>query len=96
MLLFYRFQVLDDGCLLDNDTGAIIRPKEKNGKLYHLVPKGNHSNGYQYFGVDYLLETKGIDNVDVEIQELPDDYVSVANLHIKDGQTLSDAILGDL
>ena len=96
MLLYYRFQVLDDGCLIDNDTGAIIRPTEKNGKVYHLVPKGNHSNGYQYFSVDYLLNKMNVDMVEqINEGDLPDDYQPVEILETN-GQRISDVVFNDI
>ena len=35
MKLYKRFTVLEDGCLLDDYTGAILWPKEKDGKTFY-------------------------------------------------------------
>jgi len=97
MLLYYRFQVLDDGNLIDNDTGAIIRyKKKKDGTLFHTVPKGNHSNGYQYFSVEYLLNKMNVDMVE-EINEgdLPDDYQPVEIIKTN-GRKISDVVFDDI
>lgn len=100
MLLYYRFQVLEDGCLIDNDTGAIIRPTEKNGKVYHLVPKGNHSNGYQYFDVNYLLEKLGVEKDTPHLgemteEDLPTNYKPAEILELN-GRKVSDVVFDDI
>ena len=45
MKLYKRFTVLEDGCLLDDYSGAILWPKEKeNGEEYHIVSDGKKNN----------------------------------------------------
>jgi len=99
MLLYYRFQVLEDGCLLDNDTGAIIRPTEKNGKVYHLVPKGNHSNGYQYFDVKWLVEQLGVEFDTLHLGEMTEedlDYNPFEEIRIQPNEKMSDVVFDDI
>jgi hypothetical protein len=61
MLLFYRYQVNDDGTLIDNDNGRIIWPfTENKGKVvkpFHLVLDDNGKR--HYFSVNFLLEKLG-------------------------------------
>ena len=55
MKLYKRFTVLEDGCLLDDFTGAILWPKEKNGQEYHFVSDGKKN---QFWLVESLLKLK--------------------------------------
>jgi hypothetical protein len=55
MLLFHKYQVIEDGCLINNDTGEILWPRQKQGKVpFHIVRDDNGRN--HYFDVPYLLE----------------------------------------
>lgn len=71
MLLFYRYQVNDDGTLTDNDNGRIMWPiTERNGKEvkpHHLV-RGD-SGKVQYFSVKFLLDTLGVETEEIVITE---------------------------
>ena len=54
MILFKKFQVIEDGCLMNNNTGEILFPKEHiNGDEYHLIPDGNGK--MKYFDCKWLL-----------------------------------------
>ena len=55
MKLYKRFSVLEDGCLIDDFTGAILWPKEKDGKEYHIVSDGRKN---QFWLVESLLKLK--------------------------------------
>jgi len=71
MLLFYRYQVNDDGTLTDNDTGRIIWPltisKGKNVNPFHLV--NDDSGKRHYFSVKFLLENIGLETESTIITE---------------------------
>ena len=62
MLLFYRYQVLEDGCLIDNDNGRIMVPltrrKKKDVEPHHLVKDDNGK--FNFFSVKYLMEKLGV------------------------------------
>lgn len=77
MLLFYRYQVLEDGCLIDNDNGRIITPLTKTNKKnvapHHLVK--DDSGKFHYFSVKFLMEKLGVKLIEVEV-ELDKDYKS--------------------
>ena len=55
MKLYKRFTVLEDGCLLDDFTGAILWPKEKDVKEYHFVSDGKKNN---FWLVESLLKIR--------------------------------------
>ena len=102
MLLFYRYQVLQDGCLIDNDNGRIITPltrrKKKDVAAYHIV-RDDHGKSH-YFSVKFLLEKLGVENDTPHLgqmteEDLLDDYQPVQILERK-GRTLSDTILEDV
>jgi hypothetical protein len=71
MLLFYRYQVNDDGTLIDNDNGRIIWPfTENKGKVvkpFHLVLDDNGKR--HYFSVKFLLEKLGSEIEEIVITE---------------------------
>ena len=60
MLLFYRYQVNEDGTLTDNDTGRIMWANTRRGesKPYHLVKDDNGK--VHFFSVKFLLDTLGV------------------------------------
>ena len=94
MLLFYRYQVLEDGCLIDNDNGRIMSPLSSNGKKpYHLVKDDNGK--FHYFSVDYLMEKLGVETEEIEVV-LDADYKSVEHRDFSDlsPKERVDAILG--
>ena len=98
MLLFYRYQVNEDGTLIDNDNGRIMTPMRKEGKKpYHLVKDDNGK--FNYFSVDYLMEKLGVEYDDTEV-ELPEGYTPVEFLEVNQGEKMSqvvfDDIIGDL
>jgi hypothetical protein len=69
MLIFYRYQVNEDGTLTDNDNGRIIWPltisKGKDVSPFHLV---NDENGKRhYFSVKFLLNELGMETEEVVI-----------------------------
>jgi len=76
MLLFYRYQVLSDGCLIDNDNGRIIEPltrrKKKDVPPFHLVM--DDTGKTQYFSVKYLMEKLGEGYEEWDEVELPEGY----------------------
>lgn len=56
MKLYKRFTVLEDGCLLDDYSGAILWPKEKeSGEEYHIVSDGKKNN---FWLVDSLMKLR--------------------------------------
>jgi hypothetical protein len=56
MKIYKRFTVLEDGCLLDDFTGAILWPKEKeSGEEYHFISDGKKNN---FWLVESLLKLK--------------------------------------
>lgn len=56
MKLYKRFTVLEDGCLLDDFTGAILWPKTKeSGEEYHFVSDGKKNN---FWLVESLLKQR--------------------------------------
>ncbi len=77
MLLFYRYQVLEDGCLIDNDNGRVIQPLTKRNKKdvapFHLVKDDNGK--FHYFSVKFLMEKLGVDLIEIEV-EVDKDYKS--------------------
>ena len=97
MLLFYRFQVLEDGCLIDNDNGRIMQPltrsKGKDVPPFHLIKDDN--NKTKYFSVKYLMEKLGEEYYEEEI-DLPEDYSPVKVLEVKEGQKMSDVVFQDI
>ena len=102
MLLFYRYQVLSDGCLIDNDNGRIITPltkrKKKEVAPHHLVRDDNGKT--HFFSVKFLLEKLGVENDTPHLgqiteEDLLDDYNPIQILE-KKGRTLSDTILEDV
>lgn len=82
MLLFYRYQVLEDGCLLDNDNGRIMYPLTSNGKKPHHLVKDDNGK-FHYFSVDYLMKELGVELTQVEVV-LDDDYKSVEHYDFSD------------
>lgn len=64
MKLYKRFTVLEDGCLLDDYTGAILWPKEKDGKEYHIVSDGKQN---RFWLVESLLNIRE-ENADKRLQ----------------------------
>ena len=60
MLLFYRYQVNEDGTLTDNDTGRIMWPhtRKNESKAYHLVKDDNGK--VHFFSVKFLLDKLGV------------------------------------
>ena len=99
MLLFYRYQVNEDGTLTDNDTGRIMYPITTKGKKpYHLVKTDN--SGFKYFSVEYLLDKLEVGHVEWNQVELPEGYKSTETIEIKEGERMSkvvfDDIVGDL
>lgn len=71
MLLFYRYQVNEDGTLTDNDNGKIMwahtARKGKEVKPFHLVKDDNGK--HHYFSVDFLLEKLGVETEEVVVTE---------------------------
>ena len=69
MLLFYRYQVNEDGTLTDNDTGRIMWANTRRGesKPYHLVKDDNGK--VHFFSVKFLLDTLGVETEEIVITE---------------------------
>ena len=56
MKIYKRFTVLEDGCLLDDFTGAILWPKQKeSGEEYHFISDGKKNN---FWLVDSLMKLR--------------------------------------
>ena len=102
MLLFYRYQVLEDGCLIDNDNGRIINPltrrKKKDVPPYHIV-RDDYGKSH-YFSVKFLLEKLGIEKDTPHLgemteEDLPSDYQPVEMLELN-GRKMSDVVFDDI
>ena len=95
MLLFYRYQVNEDGTLTDNDTGRIMYPITTKGKQpYHLVKTDN--SGFKYFSVEYLLDKLEVGHVEWTQAQLPEGYVSTETIEIKEGEKMSQVVFDDI
>lgn len=56
MKLYKRFTVLNDGCLIDDFTGAILWPKENDkGQQFHWVSDGKKNH---FWLLDNLMKLK--------------------------------------
>ena len=56
MKLYKRFTVLNDGCLIDDFTGAILWPKEnEKGQQFHWVSDGKKNH---FWLLDNLMKLK--------------------------------------
>ena len=56
MKLYKRFTVLNDGCLMDDFTGAILWPKENDkGQQFHWVSDGKKNH---FWLLDNLMKLK--------------------------------------
>lgn len=59
MKLYKRFTVLEDGCLIDDFSGSILWPKQKeSGEEYHIVSDGKQN---QFWLVESLLRMRDED-----------------------------------
>jgi|DEB0MinimDraft_4_1074332.scaffolds.fasta_scaffold57602_2 hypothetical protein len=98
MLLFYRYQVLEDGFLIDNDNGRILTPltKRKKNKVkpYHLV-RDDYGKTH-YFSVEFLLDKLGKGYVECDEVELPEGYEPIVELKVEEGQRMSDIVFDDI
>jgi|11_taG_2_1085331.scaffolds.fasta_scaffold14844_3 hypothetical protein len=98
MLLFYRYQVLSDGCLIDNDNGRIITPltkrKKKEVAPHHLVRDDNGNT--HFFSVKFLMDKLDEGYEELTEIELPEDYEPIVELKIKEGQSMSNVVLEDI
>jgi len=56
MKLYKRFTVLEDGCLIDDYSGTILWPSQKeSGEEYHIVSDGKKNN---FWLVDSLMKLR--------------------------------------
>jgi hypothetical protein len=56
MKLYKRFTVLNDGCLIDDFTGAVLWPKENDkGQQFHWVSDGKKNH---FWLLDNLMKLK--------------------------------------
>lgn len=98
MLLFYRYQVLEDGCLIDNDNGRVMTPltkrKKKKVKPHHLVRDDNGKT--HYFSVEFLLDKLGRGYVEWDEVELPEGYEPIVELKVENHQKMSEVVLNDI
>ena len=89
MLLFYRYQVNQDGTLTDNDTGKIMWPHKPSteSKPYHLVK--DHNGKVHFFSVKFLLDTLGVETEETPITERVNhtthELLNLDNLSSKEG-----------
>jgi hypothetical protein len=82
MLVLKRYQVIEDGTVIDNDTGRVMWPVEsRNGKQvkpYHML-KGDDGK-FHYFSVKYLMDGLGVDYEEEIIVEEESEFVNVTKL----------------
>ena len=85
MLLFYRYQVIEDGTLIDNDNGRIIYPLTRRNKKdvapFHLVRDDDGKT--HFFSVKYLLEKLGVEFEEVPVNE-SEDYEAITHHDLSD------------
>ena len=82
MLVLKRYQVIEDGTVIDNDTGRVMWPVEsrkgKQVKPYHML-KGDDGK-FHYFSVKYLMEKLGVYYEEEVIIEEESEFVNVTKL----------------